>query len=232
MKKLLVLMLALQSVLFAGATSRAITQTAISGEAVSNDNSMLFYRDCNVTPCVDRRVGSLAPLPVLISGAAVTVTATIGVATINANTSSIGLDGGANTIGTVNTIDPNSPDTFKRLTGVATASVFTLWTPQTGKKFRLEGIDGRVTANAANSGGAATVTVTFFDGATTITTGSLHIPASSSNALTGNIEFISRGYDYWRAGYVSSAINTPLTVSLNGALTSGQIDIFTCGKEQ
>lgn len=121
------------------------------------------------------------------------------------------------------------PSTVK--TASVTASGNTaLWTPATGKRFRLMRLMAIVTSDAATSGGAR-VTVDLKDGASTSTgmTFDVYCPAVAGSAF-GNGFFT--GWVDLGQGVLSSAANNVLNINLSAALSSGVCRVVACGSEE
>jgi hypothetical protein len=131
------------------------------------------------------------------------------------------------TPGTTNTILERTPAVFK--TAQATASgTTTLWTPTSGKKFRLMRFMIQITGNATTAGGAV-VTVSFLDQASAINIAlDAFVP---STAFSAGEDFISPWVDLGM-GFLSAAANNTLFVNLSAALTAGNVRVTCCGTEE
>jgi hypothetical protein len=120
-----------------------------------------------------------------------------------------------------------TPTTFHTVQATASGNT-AVWTPTTGKKFRLMRLMVQITGNATITSGAV-LTVSFQDSttATNIAIDS-YIPAS---ALTAADDFVSPWIDLGN-GYLSAAANNVLNVNLSSALAAGNARIFVCGTEE
>ena len=120
------------------------------------------------------------------------------------------------------------PAIFK--TATATASGDTaLWTPTSGKKFRLMRFKIEATADAATSGGAS-IDVVLRDSTTaTAAAMSFYAPATSVTTTPGRI---SSGWVDLGNGLLSAAANNVLNINLSAALTSGKVRVVCCGTEE
>jgi hypothetical protein len=123
-----------------------------------------------------------------------------------------------------------TPDVFKTLANDTTSGNTAIWTPASGRKFRLMGYQVIVPGNAVYATTAGTLTVTFQD-ATTATpfTHVVQVPTTAVNGVLYNSGWISLGN-----GFVSSTANNALNVNLalggTGALTAGAT-VNVCGVE-
>lgn len=135
-----------------------------------------------------------------------------------------GLSGGQGTA----TFLTRIPNIFK--TAQATASGNTaLWTPTSGKKFRLMRFMVQVTGNALTSGGAV-ITVSFQDSSSALNIAmDVFVPAST--AFSNGDDFISPWVDLGN-GFLSAAANNVLNVNLSAALTAGNVRVTCCGTEE
>jgi hypothetical protein len=106
-----------------------------------------------------------------------------------------------------------------------TVAATAVWTPAAGKKFRLMGY---VICPDAGMGVAGIELITFLDSAAAITiahqtylpiAGSIQHQTPIVVALPGN-------------GYLSSAANNVLNVTLTTAVTAGAVSIFVYGTEE
>ena len=121
-----------------------------------------------------------------------------------------------------------SPNVIK--TKVASASGSTaVWTPVSGKRFRLMGYEIGATANIATSSGGI-IEAILLDSATAIGVGiSFYAPSAAGSADGPNdrIGPINIG-----DGVLSAADNNVLNVSLSAALSSGEIRVTVWGIEE
>lgn len=110
----------------------------------------------------------------------------------------------------------------------ATASgATTLWTPATGKRFRIMGYDFQITGNATQSV-AGLFTVTLLDGATDIQmTHSLYVPSAAGQSLS-----FDSGWHNFGNGYLSLAVNNVLSINLSATLTAGTVRVNVMGCDE
>ena len=125
---------------------------------------------------------------------------------------------------------PRTPNVFK--TAQATASGNTaLWTPTSGKKFRLMRLFVQVTANAYLDSGAGVLTVTFQDATTGINLAfDVYLPAASVSAPLGDA-FASGWIDLGN-GVLSATANNVLNINLSGKVDAGNVRVTCCGTEE
>ena len=125
-----------------------------------------------------------------------------------------------------------SPDTFKTVQASALGTT-ALWTPTSGKKFRLMKLQVQLTSNATIAS-AAVLTVSLLDGAADV--GITHDFYVGQTALTAATALFISGEDgNWvdlGNGILSATINNVLNVNLSVALASGKIRITACGIEE
>ncbi len=123
-------------------------------------------------------------------------------------------------------IAKKTANVFKTVTFTTTGG--TVWTPATGKKFRLLGFSLGLAGNTIQAV-AGVNTVTFTDGGVAMPIAvPLYIPAASLNVL---------GVAYTRSGalddgIVSAAANNVLAISYPNALTAGALTVFVYGIEE
>lgn len=116
---------------------------------------------------------------------------------------------------------------FKTITATASGDT-AVWTPTTGKKFRLMAYSIELTAEAT-LGGAADLDITFKDAASVVgIAASFYIPAL---AVT-SIGFVGTGWRTLGNGILSAAINQVLNVNLSAAITAGKLRINVAGTEE
>ena len=122
-----------------------------------------------------------------------------------------------------------TPRTFK--SAVATASGNTaVWTPATGKKFRLMRFMLVLTDEAAQ-GVAGDITVKFQDATTDIGISlPVYVPAAAIAAPIG--EAWTSGWIDLGNGIVSAAANNVLNLNLSAALTAGTFGVLVAGTEE
>lgn len=120
-----------------------------------------------------------------------------------------------------------TPNVFK--TAAATASGNTaIWTPASGRKFRLMRYRVELSGDAAISGGGV-LTVKFQDATTDINLAhSVYVPAVAGTAMGA----YSTGWNDLGNGILSAAANNVLNVNLSAALTSGTCRVIACGTEE
>lgn len=120
------------------------------------------------------------------------------------------------------------PTIFK--TATATASGDTaLWTPTSGKKFRLLRFKIEATQEAATSGGGD-IDVVLRD-STTATSAAMSFYAPSTSVTT-TPGVISTGWLDLGNGIISAAANNVLNINLSAALSSGKVRVVACGTEE
>lgn len=123
---------------------------------------------------------------------------------------------------------PRTPGTFKSALLAATGNI---WTPTSGKKFRLMGYSIEVTGDAARAV-AGRVDLTFRDGAGGSVIGPIHsLFVPTLTGTTMGLGF-STGWVDLGNGYLSSAANNVLELLLSAALTSGAARIVVAGTEE
>ena len=128
----------------------------------------------------------------------------------------------------INDGDARIPTTFK--TSTATASGDTVvWTPTSGKKFRVMRYSVEVTADAATSGGAE-IDIVLRDATTALGFGvSLYVPAVGGTTFGNNY---NSGWRDVGNGFLSAAANNVLNVNLSAALTAGKVRVNVAGTEE
>lgn len=121
-----------------------------------------------------------------------------------------------------------TPNTFK--TATATASGDTaLWTPTSGKKFRLMRYMIQVSGDAATAGGAD-IDVILRDATTgTAAAFTVFVPAVAATTF-GNTA--TTGWVDLGNGILSATINQVLNINLSAALTAGKVRVVACGTEE
>lgn len=130
--------------------------------------------------------------------------------------------------GTTPVTGARTPSIFK--TAQATASGNTaVWTPTSGKKFRLMRFKVQVTGNAT-LGGAAVLTIGLQDATTDIgVTHDVYVPAVGG--ATMGLDYDSGWIDLGN-GKLSAAANNVLNVNLSAAVTAGNVRVICCGTEE
>lgn len=121
-----------------------------------------------------------------------------------------------------------TPSVFKNITATASGDT-AVWTPTTGKKFRLMGFAINVTANAAQSV-AGVLNVVLRDATTPIGLGySVFVPGAAGANFQDDS---SMGFIQLGNGYLSTTTNNVLNINLSAALTSGVVQIVAIGTEE
>lgn len=105
-----------------------------------------------------------------------------------------------------------------------------LWTPASGKKFRLQRIMVQITSDAATSGGAD-ITIDLKDGSSTSTgvTFTVFVPAVAATTFSPGFQI---GWLDFGNGVLSAAANNVLNLNLSAALSSGYCRAIVCGTEE
>ena len=121
-----------------------------------------------------------------------------------------------------------TPNTFKSVTATASGNT-AVWTPTTGKKFRLMRYKIEISQDAVAAAGA-NLDVTLQDATTDIGVGhTCFIPALAATTLGGGY---SSGWIDLGNGKISAAANNVLNINLSFALTGGKVRIMVCGTEE
>lgn len=115
-------------------------------------------------------------------------------------------------------------------TTVATASGDTaVWTPTSGKKFRVMGYQIQMSSNASLAAGAV-LEIVLRDGATPIGVGSsVFVPTIAVTTTPG---MSNSGWILLSNGFLSSAANNVLNVNLSAALVTGEVRVVVMGTEE
>lgn len=122
------------------------------------------------------------------------------------------------------------PNVFKTVSATASGNT-AVWTPTSGKKFRLMRFCVSLTSNVAISSGAV-VTVKFQDATTdTAFFWSVFVPTTAVTTGAGD-SFVSPWIDLGGAGFLSAAANNVLNVNLSATLTSGACRVMAAGTEE
>lgn len=118
--------------------------------------------------------------------------------------------------------------TFKTVTATATGDT-AVWTPTTGKKFRLLRFRIDLTANAAQSV-AGLIEVIFRDATTAMPVGwSVFVPGAAGTTFTADA---TTGWCVLDNGILSATANNVLNINLSAALTAGEIRVQVAGTEE
>src|SRR5574340_1320349 len=124
---------------------------------------------------------------------------------------------------------PRFPNIFKTASVTATGNT-ALWTPTSGKKFRLLRFLVILTGNAT-LGAAAVLTVKFQDATTDIGLSfDMYVPTSAGT--NAGDAFVSPWVDIGPLGYISTTANNVLNVNLSAALTAGNVRVTAIGTEE
>lgn len=119
-----------------------------------------------------------------------------------------------------------APNVFKSITTTQNSNV-AVWTPASGKKFRLMKVWLDVTADVA-AATAGPVTISLLDNSTQIGIArSAYAPATAGSSSAAVITM-----DLGPDGYVSTSPNNVLNVLLGKALTSGLVRVVVAGTEE
>jgi hypothetical protein len=122
---------------------------------------------------------------------------------------------------------PRTANVFNTISATASGNS-AIWTPATGKKFRLMGYLIEVTGNAAQAAGGH-ITMQLRDGAAGAT-GLQHnanIPAVAGTGVVG----YSTGWVGLGNGYLSTAAGNVLNLNLSANLTGGVVRVVVAGTE-
>lgn len=119
---------------------------------------------------------------------------------------------------------------FKRFQTTSSASNATVWTPATGKKFRLIKLIIEFSENVSTAG-SNNAAYEMLDGGTLIlpSTGIFFIPTAAVTTGYGNQRVV---FDYGPNGILSAAANNVLGFTLSSALATGVCTVFTMGTEE
>jgi len=106
-----------------------------------------------------------------------------------------------------------------------------LWTPATGKRFRLMRFQIQVPANAA-AATAAAIDVLLRDGTTATGLGlTVFVPATADVATLYHAGTVTGWIDLGN-GVISGAVDRVLNINLSAALTAGKVRVVACGTEE
>lgn len=109
------------------------------------------------------------------------------------------------------------------------AGLTPIWTPASGKSFKLLGFVIMLTGNATVTAGTV-VTATLYDGANAIPIAfDFFVPQTTANQWTPDNDTPWIDLD---EGYLSAAVNNVLSINLSTALTVGNFRVFCIGTEQ
>ena len=118
---------------------------------------------------------------------------------------------------------------FKTVSATSSGNT-ALWTPVSGKKFRLQRLMVMLTSNASLAAGAVEV-ISFQDGSTDIAlTFSIWVPTVS--IATGAVEMFTSPWIDLGNGILSATANNVLNVNLGTTLANGVCRVIACGQEE
>jgi hypothetical protein len=121
-----------------------------------------------------------------------------------------------------------NPNIFKTASATATGST-AVWTPTSGKKFRVMRFKIQVTANAAIAAGGV-LSVKLLDSAADLSLShDIFLPSAAGTTMTGAYD---SGWIDLENGPLSALANNVLNVNLSAALTSGNVRVIVCGTEE
>jgi len=108
------------------------------------------------------------------------------------------------------------------------AASFNIWTPATGKKFRLMGFVIQLAGNCTQAAGG-NFTMQLFDGATVMPFSlDSDVPAvAPANTMDNTVNLPNMGN-----GYLSAAANNILSCTMSAALVAGQASVMAFGTEE
>jgi hypothetical protein len=123
-----------------------------------------------------------------------------------------------------------TPSTFKTVTATASGNT-ALWTPTSGKKFRLMGLLVELTADATLAA-AATFHITLQDTAAAMNLGWSARVGTTGATTTTTANIIEAGWSDFGNGFLSAAANNVLNLNLSAALTAGVVRATAFGTEE
>jgi hypothetical protein len=122
-----------------------------------------------------------------------------------------------------------SPSIFKTVQATASGNT-TVWTPTSGKKFRLLKLFVEVTDNASLASGAV-LTINFQDATTSINISfDVFVPTTAVTTVVG--DGLEQELDLGNFGILSAAANNVLNVNLSAALATGNCRVIAMGTEE
>lgn len=212
-------------------TSVTITGTLVFFTMPTSQNITAVSQSGTWTVGANSATGSATPANAFLIGISSSGSLLQGLA--SANTTGDG-NSGASTAATLGMVyngatydKPRTPTTFKTVQATASGNT-ALWTPTTGKKFRLMRFKVQITGNAT-LGGAAVLSVGLQDATTDIgVTHDVYVPAAALNTMTG----YDSGWINLGNGKISAAANNVLNVNLSAAITAGNARVIVCGTEE
>lgn len=120
-----------------------------------------------------------------------------------------------------------TPSIFKTASAAASGNT-AVWTPTSGKKFRLMRFMVQVTGNSTTASGVV-VTISFQDSASAMNIAmDVFVPTTSLG--TGD-DFVGPWVDLGN-GFLSAAANNVLNINLSAALATGNVRVTCCGTEE
>lgn len=128
-----------------------------------------------------------------------------------------------------------TPIVFKTASIAATSTTTAsnpIWTPTSGKKFRL--MRFQITAQGLSATSSASVTVSLVDSASTITIGTYDVDVPAVANIVSGVNNISGNWIDLGNGFLSAVANNVLNfgISAAGAGTTGTYRINVCGTEE
>ena len=173
--------------------------------------------------------GDIVIEPVVGAGTDAAIVARGWLANDNATSVAIGVtnfnvkDGSSNSLMAV-----RNPTTFKTVQATASGNT-ALWTPTSGKKFRLMRLIIDFTANVSQSAGGV-ITLTFQDSTTGLPISfDVFVPTAAVTTTQGGY---TSGWIDLGNGILSAAANNVLNVNLSAALATGNARVTACGTEE
>jgi hypothetical protein len=129
--------------------------------------------------------------------------------------------------GTTRWVRQRTPQIFKTVTATSSGNT-AVWTPATGKFFRIMRYRIEVT-NSATQSSAGDIDIKFQDATTDIgIANSLYVP----NAIDAGTGSYSTGWIDLGNGILSTSANNVLNLNLSAALTAGKVRVLVCGIEE
>jgi hypothetical protein len=124
------------------------------------------------------------------------------------------------------------PNVFKTVQASASGNT-ALWTPATGKKFRLMRLIVQIPANVSLAA-RGVLTISFQDNTTDISLTFDHYVGQTAPVETASSEQpnFDTGWIDLGNGIVSTTANNVLNVNLSAALAAGKVRITCCGTEE
>lgn len=125
-------------------------------------------------------------------------------------------------------VGARTPNVFKLVSAVTASGNTAVWTPASGKKFRLMGYQIFL-SDQAKASAAADLVISFQDATTAIGAGMMaYVPT----AITAGEVNPSSGPVDLGNGYLSTTANNVLNVNLSFALTGGSVAVAAWGTEE